>query len=693
MAVLGALALVAAVAALGAAAWRWAGRLGARGLERVVAAAPLAAAVAGIETLLLGLAGLGGNAVALTLAAVATWGATTAWTERPPGAAARLRMPRGRRLLAGGALGGAALVWLAWLIKHPGLGIDPLTYHLPESVIWTQTGHPGAVELLQYEFPQGDYPVTNELLVAWTTGITHGFGAALLWTPAIALLAIAAGWLALRAAGADRLVGAWALAAVLLSPVAVTQLIGPHTDLPALAWLWCAGALVLCARSRPALLAPGLTAAALALGTKTTPAALLVVLVVWAGWTQRARLRHVARPLALGAALGAGAGGVWYGRNLLVHGSPLYPFKAAPWGDPMPAFLARLDVSFLQRPGETLDRNGAAYLDAVAGGFLVLALGLVVPLMLRGRRGALAVAAVTLLGVGFWTVAPFTGAAPDPALDLSATTIRYLLPTIGVAALALALAARRAPDGVRAGLVAVLALGCLWSVRSAQGLSVLAIPSTATLLVGAGLGAVLAAGWRRLTAHPAVDLRHPPAAWAARTARTAWAAAGLGAVVLVVGAGHGFARRQAGAPWLASAGVVTWAANQPAWQDDGFPVAFAPQLLAPLAGERLQHDIALIPAAEDCAAVRARAARGWVVVGTFPFADRREPFSAPGCLQDAEPLYRDGSYAVFGPAQTATRSNARATAAGSSTRKKSSGVIAAARGSGAPARERVSRAS
>ncbi len=642
MAFLHALALVVAATALAGAAARGARALGARGLELAVAAAPLAATLAGLEALALGLVGLGGSPVALTVAALLT--GLIAWRRSPgPLAAPAWRalagawggLGRPARLLLG-ALAGAALAWLAWIARHPGLGIDPLTYHLPESILWIQQGHPGSVETLQYDFPQGYYPVTNELIVGWVVAIARSSAASLAWTPAAALLAVLAGWLGLRRLAGDRLVSALAIAAVLLSPIAASQLIGPHTDLPAAAWLWTAAALVAAAERRPRLLAAAVLAAALAVGTKTTTAPFSVLLGVYAVWRHR-RARALAPLLGAAAAAGVAVGGVWYLRNLIVHGSPLYPFKGTPFGDPAPPFMRRFDMSFLDRPRLTLARNADSDRRTLAGGLILLALGLLAPLARPRPRGrTLVAAAVALAGLLSWAAAPFTGAADDPILDLSATTTRYLLPTLGAAAVALALAATGARR-LRIAVALALVAACAWSIRETQHLDLVAMPSTATLLAGAALGAAVAAVLRRL---PDLGL-------------AAAAVAAVLAALALVGVGHGFARRQGAAPWLRSKGVVGWAAAQPAWRDSAFPVAFAPQMLAPLAGDRLQHRIALVGAAEPCPAVRARALRGWVVLGTFPLENRRAPFTARRCLATPPPgaavLYRDESFTVIGP--------------------------------------------
>ena len=73
--------LVLAAAALGGAAFRAASLAAPGGLERVVAAAPIAVATAVIEALLLGSVKLGGSAPALAGAAVATL--VVAWIVLP----------------------------------------------------------------------------------------------------------------------------------------------------------------------------------------------------------------------------------------------------------------------------------------------------------------------------------------------------------------------------------------------------------------------------------------------------------------------------------------------------------------------------------------------------------------------------------------------------------------------------------
>src|SRR5439155_2456134 len=106
-------------------------------------------------------------------------------------------------------------------------------------------------------------------------------------------------------------------------------------------------------------------------------------------------------------------GGVWYVRNAVTHGSPLWPFRALPFGDPEPPFFRRLDTTFAGRPRATLDRNADIYVKTLAGALLVLALGLAAPLLAPRRRWVAAAWAATLVALVSWLVAPFTGASPD----------------------------------------------------------------------------------------------------------------------------------------------------------------------------------------------------------------------------------------------------------------------------------------
>ena len=631
---------VLAVAAMAGAAARVAAALGARGLEIAVAAAPLAVAAAIAEAMALGLVALGGSAWVLAAAAGLTWAA--AWRLLPaagvPAALAAWWAGLDRRERAWlAAAAGVAAAWTAWVVKYPALGIDPLTYHLTESIRWVQEGTPGTVEEVQYEFPSGWYPITNEVFVGWLTGLGSSLAPQLLWTPAVAVLFCAAVWLGLRRLEVPRAVAALAPLSVLLVPVTATQLLGPHTDLPAFTWLAVTAALAVCAARAPGLLVAAVVAAGLAVGTKTTTAPLAVIALAAAGWTSRDRLRPLAVPLAAGAALAAVVGLTWYVRNLLAHGSPLWPFISGPWGDPVPEIISITDVSFLQTPGESLGNDRwIKYLELLAGGLLTLVLGLVAPLV-RRRRTALAAAGAAAFATFAWLNAPFTGVPDDPVLDLSLTTTRYLVPAMTAGTVAFALTA----TGRARVAIAVLVFASLWSYVASARLNFPGIPSLATLLLGA------LAGWGAL----ALLTRRTYAWQGPGTARRTFGVVGAVAVAVVLAAvalsvvAHRFGHRQGGQTWLAASPVVTWMVNQPRFADGEDTVHFAPTMLATLAGDSLQHRLDLIPRTEPCERVLAR--RGWVVIGTPPFPERRPKFTAQGCLAGERPVHVDEAYRVY----------------------------------------------
>lgn len=571
------LLLVAAALALYGAGLRGAAALGARGLQVPIGAAVLAATAAGLTSLLTQT----GSAAVLGTCALATWAAAAWWL--PP--ARRPRLPSGA--VAGIALG-AAGAWLAWLVKYPALAIDPLSYHLPESVMWVQQGSPGSVELLTYEFPQGNYPVTNELLVSWLLALGRSFAPALVWTPLMGALLVASAYALL-----PRLRGV-AAASVLLVPVAATQLLGPHTDLPAVAWLAAAAAL------QPLPLA--FLAASLAVGTKTTVAPLAIIVLL-------TKLRRPLpwRPLIPAVLAGCAVGGTWYFRNWIDHGSPLWPFI----GEDIPEFLARFDDSFLDDPEAALRGRVMAYENLLGGAVILLAAGILAPLQDR-RAWVPGVAA--LVAALAWANAPFTGLPDDPVFaDLSLTTTRYLLPAIAAGAAAIAFTRSRLAGVFLAG-------AALYSLERSLALPFPGIPSLPWLLLGAAAGPLLLPLARRVPL-PAAAL--------------------LAALALTVAA-DGFGRRHGGVGRLASSGVVSWfAANV----DDERPVAFAPQVLGVLAGDHLEHPIEMIPADEPCERTLAR--RGHLVIGTLPLADKRAPFNALACLSGLEPAYADPSFRVY----------------------------------------------
>ena len=643
------------VVALGAAGLRVAATMAPRGLARVVAAAVLAAGAALIESLGLGLVGLGGSTVALAGAALATWLAVRLTVPAPEVAlgaeiaAAWRDAPTGARV-ALGAVAGLGAVWTAWILRHPSIGFDATIYHWTEAVRWVQDGHPGAIEYVSYDFPFGNYPLADEVLVSWSAGLARSFAALALWTPALMALFLLAGWSGLRELEVGRLPAALALAAVATVPDIMTQLNEPQTDLPALAWLACAAALCVHARRRAILLAPAMIAAALAVGTKTTTVPLCALLLGLALWSRRAELRSLRRPLLIAGAGALIIGLPWYLRNLLDHGSPFWPYQTVPWGTGTPPFIRLLDGPFIGRIGPTLDVDTAGAPKALAGAIVLLGGALVVPLLTRRRRFALlsAVIAVSLL---IWANAPLTG-LPSSPWSISATVSRSRCCAIWRpwSRPRPPSSPSRRPGAERSAFSRSWRSGAavVWSTLRSLSLELPFEPRPLTLLAGAAAGALVAGAAIAATGRA----RGP-------VARPAWVGGALVAVAaVVVGAGlatqaPGFLARQGGMVSSTSptTGVGGWLASQPRFRDDARPVFVASLALGvQLAGDRLRHRVVLVPPHEPCDVLRARARRGWLLVSPENFGRGFlgiARYDAPGCLRGVRPRFDDGKYRVY----------------------------------------------
>ena len=578
--------------ALLAAGYRVGAALTDRRLERAVCAFTLAAAAAVAESLLLGLVGLGSDEWALTAAALVTCGAAVALVPAgEPVEGPRLSPPVG-------ALGVLALLLVLWPLRYPLIGFDGAVYHLPEIAMWVESGRPAAVEGVSYLFPFANYPITNEVALTWSSGIARSLVPMLLWTQVLFVMTAVAGVSALRSLGVPPLPRALAVAALLSTPVVVGQLGTPSTDIAGLCWLVCTGALAAGSVRRPALLGPMLVGAGLALGTKTTTLPLLTLVVGLALWHGRAHLRRPA--LLAGAALGLAVGGTWYVRNLVSHGSPLWPFRSLPGGDEVPHVWSMIDNSLAERPRRTLEGRVDDYLELVAG-----AVVLFVGAALAWPRARLASAAA-LGALLVWALAPSTGDPDTPVFDVNVVgTTRYAIPAIAAAAVALALA-RWTP-------VLVVAIG--WNLIRDVQLGKVYLPYLWVIVLAAAAGAVLA---------------YVPVP---RIPRPAAAVAGVLATAALALPADGILERQSkAAPSVPGTLAAEWARRQPGYED-GQTIRFAGTVFGQLAGERFQNRLELVPAGTPCPEMVRLAEEGLLVVADDDLFERLGVKTPAACLE------------------------------------------------------------
>jgi hypothetical protein len=650
-------ALGLAVASLGGASLRLAGRAVPAGLGRVVAAAPLGAAAAVTESLALGLFGLGTSTVALLLAALATWGAAARWLPAPVVGVGRELAAWWRGLSPGAQIALAAAFGLVcaltvWMLRYPEVGVDGSGYHLPEALAWVHDGRPGSLHPAIPFLPVENYPLTNEVAIAWLLGLSRGFAVVTVYQVALALLLGAASWVGLRALRVPAAASRLAVLVMLTLPQVIEQLNGPYTDLAALAWLVCAGALCTLSPRHPGALAVALVAVGLAVGTKTTtaPAALLAL----AATLVLARPRPSRRALGAGLAAAVAVGGVWYARNLVQHGWFLWPFTAAPWGDPVPPFMKLFDARFIERPAATVRQAPEVYRQALGGLLVLFPAGLVLALLRRRLDAALAAGAALALAL-VWSVSPFTGRPSNPILgEAVVSTTRYLLPAMAAGVLAVAVAARP-PGALRGAVTGLLAVAVAVNVAELAEVGYPYLPGVGTLASGALAGVIALLAWRGVMAvwrrvRGRAPRWHPPR-WAVPVAA---AAAG----VALVPAAAGFAQRHAELNLRGQREVIRWFVTQPGFTGGTRPIHAYPLQIGVLAGDRLRHRLALL---EDrgCARLRRRAAGAWIVVFPVPAtgtplvdtANRRVD-EVQRCLYPRYgPLTVLDGYQVYGPSR------------------------------------------
>ena len=354
----------------------------------------------------------------------------------------------------------ASLVWRVVLaVRLPVVDIAGWQYHLVTVDVWLQSNQ---IERVSQNTWTDGWPATGELLTTWLAAFTHthalsGFTGLL----PIPLGMVAVAGLA-RGFGADRrpalLAGLLFGMIPALVALAGTSYVDPATTAAVIATWWL-GLRLFGERDRATALLFG-TAAGLAAGTKDTSLFLVLPILGWvlvaAAWevivgdhlgAPWRRLRSpAAQRLGLSLLSFVVFGGLWYLKDLLIHGNPIYPIGFGPFpGLPrdvffenLPPRLAGLTWTEQVVRSWTADWHLTHYLYNVRPGGFGRAWLAIVPLALAGsallwrsRRWAALWLIVVPAAVGFAVLpsawyARYTLFLPGLALPLAAVALGSL---------------------------------------------------------------------------------------------------------------------------------------------------------------------------------------------------------------------------------------------------------------------------
>jgi hypothetical protein len=358
-------------------------------------------------------------------------------------------------------------------------------------------------------------------------------------------------------------------------------------------------------------------------------------------------LREHTRVPAGATVLALLVGGVWYIRNLIEHGSPLWPFYATSWGTPVPLDIRLVSPTMLGHLQSTLFDHLSAYTSGISGSTVLILAGVFVPLLAR-RRAPLFAAAAVAFGALAWANAPVTGAPEVAAFAVGArSSIRYLLPVFAAGSLALAVTAAEGSAVVRSAAVLALAAALVWSVVTDAQHSFYLASDWGLVPIGALAGALVSVAARAL-----------PSPRLSRGVRVgALAAVGAVTAVALSVASSQFIARHAAVRSELDASLSGVLGADAVYATGHAPVAAAPGTPGLLAGDTLDHRVSLIPEHASCASVLARAATGFVVVQTMyespipghPHLVLLPTGTAQACLAHVGPRLTAGSFKIYGP--------------------------------------------
>lgn len=409
--------------------------------------------------------------------------------------------------LAGAAVGVVAVDWLrrVSLALDGGMAnVDTLSYHGPYAARFVQDGSFASVALTEPEPLTAFYPANAELL--------HAVGMLLVGHDTLSPF-LNLGWLALAFLAAwclGRPFGASAAALLAVAVVAGCHLMvwsqaGDATnDTACLALLLSAAALVANAARDSRLLVVAAVPAGLALGTKLSlVAAVLVLFAVVVVLAGPAAHRRVA---VAWAALLPLLGGFWYLRNLVEVGNPLPWLKLGVGDLSLPAIevareLESQETGLRSTFAHLVTRDGAAGVieaglrqDLGPAWWAIVAcaaLGLVAGVATRDR----AVRALAVVGLAIAAAYAIT-----PTTAFFVWNVRHALPAVALGLALLAFVPRARTPAARRGVAVALAI-LFVTTQATADLALTTFPRAAVALAAAAAaaGAALAvAVWPRV---------------------------------------------------------------------------------------------------------------------------------------------------------------------------------------------------
>ncbi|MEK7524197.1 MAG: hypothetical protein AAB588_04175 [Patescibacteria group bacterium] len=209
---------------------------------------------------------------------------------------------------------------------QPPWAYDSIAYHMPFAAEWLQTGAIRQIPFTPYAGPLGYYPASSELVVLWSLLPLHADALANFVTFFYAFVFFIAAYALCREFGGSPFLSFFFPLAVISVPALIKEVGTTQSDLfLIMAYVLCAYFLVLFSkRSRLPYLFLAIAALGMVIGSKYLALPFSVPLfaaAIWLLFKQKVSLKHL--PLAILVLILTG--GVWYIRNWIIAGNPLYP--------------------------------------------------------------------------------------------------------------------------------------------------------------------------------------------------------------------------------------------------------------------------------------------------------------------------------------------------------------------------------